>query len=42
MANYDDLEAIAEIIGLTEKQRSPDIYARMIQYQDLRKTEKIE
>jgi len=32
MANYDDFEAIAEIIGLTEKQRSPDTYARMIQY----------
>ena len=32
MANYDDFEAIAEIIGLTEKQRSPDTFARMIQY----------
>jgi hypothetical protein len=32
MANYDDFEAIAQIIGLTEKQGSPDTYARMIQY----------
>ena len=32
MANYDDFEAIAQIIGLTEKQSSPDTYARMIQY----------
>lgn len=32
MANYDDFEAIAEIIGITEKQSSPDTFARLIQY----------
>ncbi len=32
MANYDDFEAIADIIGITEKQSSPDTFARLIQY----------
>ncbi len=32
MAYYDDFEHLADIIGLPEEKRSPDIYSRLLQY----------
>jgi hypothetical protein len=37
MAYYDDFEILGEIIDLPEEKRSPDTYARLLQYLTLEK-----
>ena len=37
MAYYDDFEVLGEMIGIPEETRSPDTYARLLQYVTLQK-----